>query len=374
MATTFNDLPQELCNRIVRFFRHDRQTLLKLCLTSVRLVNEAQSYIYAALIIDNIKFPTTIYKSFNLLLTLTVHNPSLAKYVDAFGYRIQRLPEDHAVYEKLRHAIRLMVNVTWLEINTTIPHSPQGFFDGCTFRLRHFRCQFASSDKPAIYKMLSTQPSLRSLYIDEFDQDFPSDCCLKLNRLCVEDWRSIEQILPGRSILGLELLPIEGLMPVVPFSGSVPPSITTQLGNLTHLTFRTDTPYDFLEIMGPHLTRLMILRIIGRDLKNESRKNIAKKPEILCKLTNLKIFIWSLEIYCDYRNMTSEEVCELYNVLWDPLELWFRELPKLKAVYTLDFDSHDFDDEGYYHLWSKDKSPRAVDVKVALGGKSLYTR
>ncbi|KAF7760298.1 hypothetical protein Agabi119p4_10974 [Agaricus bisporus var. burnettii] len=362
MVTSFNDLPQELCNRIIRFFRYDRRTLLRLCLTSVRFVDEAQSYIYTKLTFNTIK--PKFARAPKLLLTLTVHNPSLAKYVNTFCYDIW-LQKDGPVYEDLRRALRLMINVTWLEMKTTIP---QGFFDGCTFQLRHFRCAFASSDTTAIYKMLSTQPSLRSLYIDYFHRDFPSNCCLNINRLCVEDWRSVVQILPGRSIKVLELLKVES------FFDSVPPSITTQLGNLTHLTFKTNAPYEFLESVAPYLTGLIVLRIIGKDRVARSRTNIAGKPEILCKLTNLKIFVWSLDVTPSFHRITEEEADELYDTLWDPVELWFKEMPKLEEVYILNFDWEDPGNENYYSHWIRGVGPTTVEATTALGRKSFYTR
>ncbi|EKM77553.1 hypothetical protein AGABI1DRAFT_130248 [Agaricus bisporus var. burnettii JB137-S8] len=362
MVTSFNDLPQELCNRIIQFFRYDRRTLLRLCLTSVRFVDEAQSYIYTKLTFNTIK--PKFARAPKLLLTLTVHNPSLAKYVNTFCYDIW-LQKDGPVYEDLRRALRLMINVTWLEMKTTIP---QGFFDGCTFQLRHFRCAFAHSDTRAIYKMLSTQPSLRSLYIDYFHRDFPSNCCLNLNRLCIEDWCGVVQILPGRSIKVLELLQVE------PFFKSVPPSITTQLGNLTHLTFKTNAPYEFLESVAPYLTGLIVLRIIGKDRVARSRTNIAEKPEILCKLTNLKIFVWSLDVTPSFHRITEEEADELYDTLWDPVELWFKEMPKLEEVYILNFDWEDPGNEDYYSHWIKGVGPTTVEAKTALGRKSFYKR
>ncbi|EKM77554.1 hypothetical protein AGABI1DRAFT_93283 [Agaricus bisporus var. burnettii JB137-S8] len=379
MATSFNDLPQELCNRIIQFFRYDRRTLLRLCLTSVRFVDEAQSFLYAKLTFNIMtSFKLILARASKLLSTLTVHNPSLAKYVKAFSYDIW-LPEDHpGVYEKLRHAIRLMINVTWLEINTTIPHSPQGFFDGWTFQLKHFRCKFGSSDRKTIYKMLSTQLSLQSVYIDKFDHDFPSDCCLNIKRLCVEDWRSIEQILPGRSIVVLEILRLQESQLVELFNRSVPPSIKIQLGNLTHLTLKTNTFYTDLKTLAPYLTLLMILRIIGKDNQRygvaKYAQNIAGKPEILCKLTNLKIFVWSLDVSLDSHRITEEEADELSDMLWELVELWFKEMPKLEEVYILKLDWEDPDNEDFYSHWIKGVGPTTVEAKTVLGRKSFYTR
>ncbi|EKM77555.1 hypothetical protein AGABI1DRAFT_108062 [Agaricus bisporus var. burnettii JB137-S8] len=363
MAVSFNDLPQELCNRIIQFSRHDRKTLSQLCLTSTRFVIEAQTYLYAHLTRNTTSL--NFARSSKLLSTLTVHNPSLAKYVKTFVYYI-RLRKDNPAYEDLRRALRLMINVTWLEINTTIP---QGFFDSCTFQLKHFRCAFASSDTTAIYNMLSTQHSLQSVYIDKFDHDFPSDCCLNIKRLCVEDWRSIEQILPGRSIEVLELLQVG------PFFDSVPPSITTQLGNLTHLTFQTDAPYEFLESVAPYLTCLMILRIIGKDdtRRRYSSMTIAREPQVLWELTNLKIFVWSLEIDGN-RRIQLGHTDELREMLWDLVEGWFLRMPKLEEVYTLDY-SDPFRHSGvYYSRWTNHMNPESVEAKVALGRKSFYTK
>ncbi|EKM77546.1 hypothetical protein AGABI1DRAFT_130242 [Agaricus bisporus var. burnettii JB137-S8] len=87
-----NDLPQELCNDIVRFCKYDRKTLFQLCLTSIRFVNEAQTYLYAHLTRNTTSL--NFARSSKLLSTLTVHNPSLAKYVKAFGYDI-RLRKDN---------------------------------------------------------------------------------------------------------------------------------------------------------------------------------------------------------------------------------------------------------------------------------------
>ncbi|EKM81230.1 hypothetical protein AGABI1DRAFT_127246 [Agaricus bisporus var. burnettii JB137-S8] len=362
MATSFNDLPQELCNDIVRFFKYDRKSLVQLCLASIRFVDEAQSYLYAQLTRNTM--PLNSARSSKLLSTLTVHNPSLAKYVKTFCYDIRLLKHD-PVYKVLRRALCLMVNITWLEINTKIPYSPQGFFHGCTFQLKHFRCQFASSDRKAIYKMLSRQRSLQSVYIDNFDGDFPSKCCRKIKRLVVEDWRNVVQILPGRSIFALELLHVE------PFFDSIPPSITTQLGDLTHLTFKTETPYDFLETVAPYLIRLTMLRIIGRDDETPSGMSIGEDPEILYKLSNLKIFVWSLEIDYDL-NSGLTEADELYQLFWDLVKVWFQGMPKLEAVYTLDRGSW-HTGFPYFH-WTQNMSSKRVEAKVALGRKSLYTK
>ncbi|KAF7760297.1 hypothetical protein Agabi119p4_10973 [Agaricus bisporus var. burnettii] len=370
MAVSFNDLPQELCNRIIHFSRHDRKTLSQLCLTSTRFVDEAQTHLYAHLTRNTTSL--NFARSSKLLLTLTVHNPSLARYVKTFVYYI-RLQKDNPAYEDLRRALRLMINVTWLEINTTIP---QGFFDSCTFQLKHFRCAFASSDTTAIYKILSTQLSLQSVYIDKFDLDFPSNYCLNINRLCVEDWRSVVQILPGRSIKVLELLQVG------PFFDSVPPSITTQLGNLTHLTFQTDAPYEFLKSVGPYLTRLMVLRIIGRDGSGGTRfgnmwlpyaETIAREPQVLWELTNLKTFVWSLQIDVD-RHIQVGHVDGLREMLWDLVEGCFLRMPKLEEVYTLDYSSPIRHAGDYYSRWTNHMNPESVEARVALGGKSFYTK
>ncbi|EKM77552.1 hypothetical protein AGABI1DRAFT_130247 [Agaricus bisporus var. burnettii JB137-S8] len=213
--------------------------------------------------------------------------------------------------------------------------------------------------------MLSTQLSLQSVYINKFDHDFPSNCCLNLKRLFVEDWRSVVQILPGRSIKVLELLQVE------PFFESIPPSITTQLGNLTHLTFKTKTPYDFLERAAPYLTRLIILRIIGNDNDTLSGMSIAANPKVLYKLTNLKVFVWSLEIDDDL-NPGLALSYELYKMFWDLVEIWFRGMPKLEAVYTLD---RNFRHTVLpYSRWTRNMNSKEVKAKVALGRKSFYTR
>lgn len=261
MAATFNDLPQELCNRIIRFFRSDPDTLLQLCLTSVRFVDEARSYLYAVISVCNSTHHLNITsaQSVKLLSTFKIHNPSLAKYVKFFIYNAMALEGDDPIYEDLRLAFRLMVNLTWLEIFTEIPYRLEGFFDGCSFhQLQHFRCKFATSDRMAIYKLLSTQSSLLSLCMDGVPQDFPSDCCINLQRLII-NWHNVAQILPGRSILGLELFDVE------PLVNPATSPITAQLGHLTHLTFQSDDAGDFLGSVAPYLTNLIVLRIIARE-------------------------------------------------------------------------------------------------------------
>lgn len=259
MAHRFSDLPQELLRCIVQFLRYDALSLRNLSLTSRGLTYEAQSNLYADVRVVPIRqtFRTRAcidYKrSEKFFTTLVIHNPFLAKHVRCFVYSAY-FPRDPDAQDLVLRSLQLMTNVKILEFTPVdeqdVPTNP---FQGCTFQLTHFHCNFDISAE-----FLSTQPALRSLYPERNVDALASQYCANVSTLRIKYWREAVKFLPGRSVRRLEFAGV--WRNESPFS-----FIAAELKNLTVVVFEYPLTLQSrgIETMIPYLPELHLLRVNG---------------------------------------------------------------------------------------------------------------
>ncbi|KAF9447477.1 hypothetical protein P691DRAFT_760760 [Macrolepiota fuliginosa MF-IS2] len=328
------DIPQEILNVFINFSEDDPQTLLNLCLVSRRCASGAQKVLYRSIRItthsSSVQHGSTCNVdavSIKLFKTFTQHNPSLAKYVQTFSHHYA-LPFGDRRYRNLANkSFQLMTN---LESLTIFARFSLDLFQGCTFQLKQLFCPLLGPDhtyREKIYHFLSSQPYLKTLYIDMEHSRLPADCCNNLETLWGNQ-RTIENILPGRSTITCLVWTTQHHDHVAgPLS-----RISRELSNIHILALGGNAPYPSLTQLVPYMRSLRVLRLVRKPQTNLSGGTY---DELGClpDLVNLRIFVWSARPIgrfdgTEYGQSTVDQGRQRRLVT-----KWFRDMRVLEAAY-----------------------------------------
>jgi len=262
-------IPQEIYDLIIHQAKTDRSTLYNLCLVSSSFLPQAQRTLYHDLNISTDGYSLcsgwriNATQAMSLFRTLTELNPALAKYVQSLYHRLLSC---HGFVERLywnrfQQTLRLLSNLKRLTI-TCINPIPD-LYTGCSFRLEVFGSDRAC-DEPVMHdatlQHLAAQPDLRSLYAWRFcrsEEHLPATYCPNLEAL-TGDRRTIESILPGRSVTRLTWIPDSG-----EDISSPPQSIAVELSNIRILSLGGYFKRLCLRQVIPYLPSLEVLRLFG---------------------------------------------------------------------------------------------------------------
>jgi len=262
-------VPQEIYDLIIHQAKTDRATLYNLCLVSGSFLPQAQRALYRDLNISDDGFALcsgwhiNTTQAMSLFRTLTEHNPALAKFVHSLYHRLASCHgfAERLYWNRFQQTLRLLSNLKRLTI-TCINPIPD-LYTGCSFKLDVFGSDRAC-DEPvshdATLQHLAAQPDLRSLYAWRFyrsEEHLPITYCPNLEAL-TGDRRTIEGILPGRSVTRLTWIPDSGEDILSP-----PRSIATELLNIRILSLGGYHKRPCIQRVISYLPSLEVLRLFG---------------------------------------------------------------------------------------------------------------
>jgi len=199
----------------------------------------------------------------SLFRTLTERNPALAKFVHSLYHRLASYHgfAERLYWNRFQQTLRLLSNLKRFTI-TCINPIPD-LYTGCSFKLEVFGSDRAC-DEPAVHdatlQHLAAQPDLRSLYAWRFyrsEEHLPITYCPNLEAL-TGDRRTIEGILPGRSVTRLTWIPDSGEDILSP-----PHSIAMELLNIRILSLGGYYQRPCIQRVISYLPSLEVLRLFG---------------------------------------------------------------------------------------------------------------
>ncbi|KAF5354064.1 hypothetical protein D9756_007351 [Leucocoprinus leucothites] len=288
-------IPQEIYDIIIDQANPHRSTLYNLCLVSSSFLPQAQRTLYQNLNISDDGFALCsgwlidATRAMSLFRTLTEHNPALAKYVHSLYHRLASHHDspDSLYWNLFRQALRRLTNLKRLTITCINP--VLDLYTGCSFRLEVFGSDRACDEpvvQEAILQHLAAQPNLRSLYawkLFRHGEHLPLYLCPNLDAL-TGDRRTIEGILPGRSVSRLTWIPDSG-----EDTSSPPLSISAELSNIRILSLGGYYKRPSLRLVIPYLPSLQVLRLFGETRELDLLDELA----LIADFSNIRTFIWT---------------------------------------------------------------------------------
>jgi hypothetical protein len=268
-------IPQEINDLIIDQAKADRSTLYSLCLVSRSFLPQTQRTLYRDFNISDDEFALCsasgwiidATRAMNLFRTLTQHNPSLTKFVQTLYHRFASY--DHSpnklYWDLFKQTLQLMVNLKRLTV-TCINPIPD-LLAGCSFQLEVFGNDRAC-DEPRVHfatlQHLASQPKLRSLYAWRFfrhDGHLPIQYCPDLEAL-TGDRRTLEAILPGRSVSRLTWIPDSGEDISTP-----PKRLIVEFANIRIFSLGGFHRRPNIRLLIPYLPSLEVLRLFGGETR-----------------------------------------------------------------------------------------------------------
>ncbi|KAF9451423.1 hypothetical protein P691DRAFT_807775 [Macrolepiota fuliginosa MF-IS2] len=368
-------LPQEIVHVIIHQAKDNRTTLYNLCLVSTSFLHEAQRSLYHNLNItdDIFAFCSGWTIDFDgaktLLITLTEHNTALAEHVHSLYHRLTNVDHynNEAHWKLFARSLQLMSNLKRLIV--TCSHPTTDYLAEYPFRrLEVFACDRSCGD-PITYKdtmhLLSTQPHLKSIYVwDLFhnNEPFPEDCCLNLEAL-TGDRRTIESILPGRSVTKLTWIPASGEDGV-----SIPRTIISELSNIRIFSLGGYYDRSSFHLLIPYLPSLEVLRLFGKSPGVE----LSVEFELIPKLPNLRVFIWTAGFATSVKGWGCFDNESGVDTQRSWVKDWFSKSRSLEVAY---FHSRQPEPTPQRYLcWKRDEDgPALVDAEEAVASHGVVS-